>query len=238
MKELSIENQIYLCKYWDVDKSLYTTIGLKEDEVKETLERLKGNGLYEQYRNLDEYEYEKIIKKEKKKSKNEKILDKYKFDKNKKAFNSFKEVLNIANTFKDAESLNLEKIYKQVAEKENVKSYIINNDCKRLLDVTYFDNKNIFEENGYNKKPTLREFILKELDIQSKNVISDITKKEVCESKEKIQGNKETISSQFISKSIKDIDNTFVKVSVKKMMEWSYYKGYLDGILRKTNSEG
>ena len=45
MKELSVENQIYLCKYWDIDKSLYTTIGLKEDEVKETLERLKGNGL-------------------------------------------------------------------------------------------------------------------------------------------------------------------------------------------------
>lgn len=124
-----------------------------------------------------------------------------------------------------------------MAEKENVKSYIINNDCKRLLDVTYLDNKNIFEENGYNKKPTLREFILKELDIQSKNLISDITKKEVCESKEKIQENKETISSQFKSE-IEDIDNTFVKVSVKKMMEWSYYKGYLDGILRKTNNEG
>lgn len=120
---------------------------------------------------------------------------------------------------------------------EKIKTYIINNDCKRLLDVTYLDNKNIFEENGYNKKPTLREFILKELDIQSKNVIPDITKKEVCESKEKIQGNKETISSQFISKS-EDIDNTFVKVSVKTVMEWSYYKGYLDGILRKTNNEG
>lgn len=106
---------------------------------------------------------------------------------------------------------------------EKIKTYIINNDCKRLLDVTYLDNKNIFEENGYNKKPTLREFILKELDIQSKNVIPDITKKEVCESKEKIQGNKETISSQFISKS-EDIDNTFVKVSVKTVMEWSYQK--------------
>lgn len=94
------------------------------------------------------------------------------------------------------------------------------------------------KENGYNKRPTLREFILKELDIQSKNVISDITKKEVCESKEKIQKSKETISSQFISKSIEDIDNTFVKVSVKTVMEWSYYKGYLDGILRKTNNEG
>lgn len=40
MKELSVENQIYLCKYWDIDKSLYTTIGLKEDEVKETLEKV------------------------------------------------------------------------------------------------------------------------------------------------------------------------------------------------------
>lgn len=72
--------------------------------------------------------------------------------------------------------------------------------------------KTFLKENGYNKRPTLREFILKELDIQSKNVISDITKKEVCESKEKIQ------------KSIEDIDNTFVKVSVKTVMEWSYQK--------------
>lgn len=79
------------------------------------------------------------------------------------------------------------------------------------------------KENGYNKRPTLREFILKELDIQSKNVIPDITKKEVCESKEKNQKSKETISSQFKSE-IEDIDNTFVKVSVKIVMEWSYQK--------------
>lgn len=223
MKELSVEEQIYLCKYHDVDSSLHTTIGLNQEEVKETICKLKQNGLYDQYRKLSEDEYEKIIKKEKKKSKNEKILDKYKFDKNKKAFNSFKEVLNIANTFKDAESLNLEKIYKQVAEKENVKSYIINNDCKRLLDVTYFDNKNIFEENGYNKKPTLRKFILKELDIQSKNVISDITKKEVCESKEKSSEVKENVICD-ITPNIGDIENTFVKVTVKTIMEWSYQK--------------
>ena len=37
---------------------------------------------------------------------------------------------------------------------------------------------------------------------------------------------------------IREIENTFVKVSVKTVMEWSYYKGYLDGILRKTNNEG
>ena len=67
MKELSVENQIYLCKYHDVDKSLYTTIGVKDVEIKETLKKLKENGLNEQYRNLDEYEYEKIIKKRKRK---------------------------------------------------------------------------------------------------------------------------------------------------------------------------
>lgn len=145
MKKLSVENQIYLCKYWDVDKSLYTTIGLKEDEVKETLERLKGNGLYEQYRNLDEYEYEKIIKKEKKKNKYEKILDKYNFDKTKKAYNTFEEILSIADTFECAENLSLEKVFRKIADKEKIKTYIINNDCKRLLDVTYLDNKNIFE---------------------------------------------------------------------------------------------
>ena len=83
--------------------------------------------------------------------------------------------------------------------------------------------KTFLKENGYNKRPTLREFILKELDIQSKNVIPDITKKEVCESKEKNQKSKETISSQFKSE-IEDIDNTFVKVSVKTVMEWSYQK--------------
>ena len=65
MKELSVEEQIYLCKYHDVDKDLKFTTGLNENEVKETIYKLKQNGLYDQYRKLSEDEYENIIKKEK-----------------------------------------------------------------------------------------------------------------------------------------------------------------------------
>lgn len=35
MKELKLEDQIYLCKYHDVDKHLYTTLKLKPEEVEE-----------------------------------------------------------------------------------------------------------------------------------------------------------------------------------------------------------
>ena len=229
MKELSVEKQIYLCKYWDIDKSLYTTIGLKEDEVKETLERLKGNGLYEQYRNLDDEEYERIIKKEKAKSKDKicSILEKYKFDKNKKGYENLKDVMRECLKYNDSTELSLEKVFRKLAEKQGIKSYIINNNCKRLLENAYVDNKEIFKTNGYNKKPTLREFILQELGIKATE--------NICENKETTEENKETISSQFI---VGDIENTFVKVSVKTIMDWSYQKGYLDGILRKTNNEG
>lgn len=229
MKELSIENQIYLCKYWDVDKSLYTTIGLKEDEIKETLERLKGNGLYEQYRSLPEEEYEKIVKKEKENKKHisfaEKILNKYKFDKSSLTYNDITKALNEYEKHKNEEGLNLKEVFRRVAKERKVETYVINNNCKRALEKAYSNNKEIFNAK-YEKKPTLKEFFNKELGLEDKNVICDITEneKEICE--------KETMEN------IKEIENTFVKVSVKKMMEWSYYKGYLDGILRKTNNEG
>ena len=226
MKELSVENQIYLCKYHDVDKSLYTTIKLKDDEIKETLKKLKENGLYEQYRNLDEYEYENIIKKEKRKSKYEKILDKYKFDKTKKAYSSLKEVLSISDNYKNTEIFSLEKVFREIAERQNVKSYIINNDCKRILNNAYLENRAIFEENKYYKKPTLREFVLQELNLQDakikekascdKKECNDASKENICESKEKSSKVKENL--------IGDIENTFVKVSVKTIMEWSYQK--------------
>lgn len=226
MKELSVENQIYLCKYHDVDKSLYTTIKLKDDEIKETLKKLKENGLYEQYRNLDEYEYENIIKKEKRKSKYEKILDKYKFDKTKKAYSSLKEVLSISDNYKNTEIFSLEKVFREIAERQNVKSYIINNDCKRILNNAYLENRAIFEENKYYKKPTLREFVLQDLNLQDakikekascdKKECNDASKENICESKEKSSKVKENL--------IGDIENTFVKVSVKTIMEWSYQK--------------
>ena len=37
MKSLTLEEQIYFCKYHDVDTSLHTTIGIKEEEIKPTI---------------------------------------------------------------------------------------------------------------------------------------------------------------------------------------------------------
>lgn len=219
MKELSVEEQIYLCKYHDVDKDLKFTIGLNENEVKETIYKLKKNGLYDQYRKLSEDEYENIIKKEKRKSKYEKILDKYKFDKTKKAYSSLKEVLSISDNYKNTEVFSLEKVFREIAERQNLKSYIINNDCKRILDNTYLKNRAIFEENKYYKKPTLREFVLQELNLQDAKI-----KENICESKEKSSEVKENVICDITPSQIGDIENTFVKVSVKTIMEWSYQK--------------
>lgn len=70
-KNLSLEKQIYLCKYHNID-----TLGLSKCEVKGILDDLKANGLYEKYKNMSEEEYEKKIKGEKrmeKLNKNESI---------------------------------------------------------------------------------------------------------------------------------------------------------------------
>lgn len=232
MKELSVEEQIYLCKYHDVDSSLHTTIGLNQEEAKETICKLKQNGLYDQYRKLSEDEYENIIKKEKRKSKYEKILDKYKFDKTKKAYSSLKEVLSISDNYKNIELFSLEKVFREIAERQNVKSYIINNDCKRILDNTYLENRVIFEENKYYKKPTLREFVLQELNLQDAKI-----KENICESKEKLNEVKENVICDITPSQIGDIENTFVKVSVKTIMDWSYQKGYLDRMLEEEKSK-
>lgn len=230
MKELSVENQIYLCKYWDVDKSLYTTIKVTSEEAEEILKKLKENGLYEQYRKLPEEEYEKIVNEEKNNKKHinfaEKILNKYKFDKSSLTYNDITKVLNEYEKHKNEEGLNLTEVFRRIAKERKVEPYVINNNCKRALEKAYSNNKEIFNAE-YEKKPTLKEFFNKELGLENKNVICNITEneKDVCESKETMEN-------------IREIENTFVKVSVKKIMEWSYYKGYLDGILRKTNNEG
>ena len=67
VKQLSIEKQIYLCKYHEVDNCLHLGITAKQRD--EILKKLKENGLYKQYRMLNEDEYEHIIKQEKKKEK-------------------------------------------------------------------------------------------------------------------------------------------------------------------------
>ena len=41
MKSLTLEEQIYFCKYHDVDTSLHTTIGIKEEEIKKEVKKFK-----------------------------------------------------------------------------------------------------------------------------------------------------------------------------------------------------
>ena len=73
VKELSVADQIYLCKYHEIDNCLH--LGITARERDKILSTLKENGLYKQYRMLKDEEYENIIKKEKKKSKTEKTQD-------------------------------------------------------------------------------------------------------------------------------------------------------------------
>lgn len=60
MKPISLEKQIYLCKYHEVDK-----IGLSTQQAKDIINKLKKEGLYEKYKNMPEDEYEQVIKEEK-----------------------------------------------------------------------------------------------------------------------------------------------------------------------------
>ncbi len=41
MKSLTVEEQIYFCKYHDVDTSLHTTIGIKEQDVNSLIKKFK-----------------------------------------------------------------------------------------------------------------------------------------------------------------------------------------------------
>ena len=210
MKELSVEDQIYLCKYHDIDTDLYTTLGLRDYEVEPILEKLKANGLYEQYRKMDEFEYEKVIKREKKKSKAEKILDKYNFDKSKIYYERLKKTLIKCENIKNAEELNLNSLYVKVADELSIKPYVIANDCRVAIEDIYIRNHDVFRNAGYYKKPTFKDFVIREFGLKS-----DIqeTKENICEVKE--SGNQE-------------LPGQTITVPIKIIYEYYYLKGFLD----------
>ena len=64
MNKISMEMQIYLCKYHDVDEHICFTTKLNRSQIEDTIQELKEKGLYEKYRRMSEEEYEKIIKDE------------------------------------------------------------------------------------------------------------------------------------------------------------------------------
>ncbi len=213
MKELNLEEQIYLCKYHDVDTSLNVTLGLNEAEAKEYIDKFKKNGLYKQYRNLKDEEYEKLIKRAKKQTKTERILYKYNFNRSKKEYEYFKELLEISSKYQYIEDISLTKIFNIIAAKYQVKYYIVNNNCQRLLESTYLTNRKIFETYEYRVKPTLKEFVRKELNLKNKTV-------EQKESTSITLENKETEQSSWLE----ELNKTYIKVPISMLIEWAYQK--------------
>lgn len=216
MKELSIEKQIYLCKYHDVDTSLCSTMGMKAEEIEQTLEKLKQNGMYEQYRKMDEFEYEKVIKKEKNKTRAEKILDKYKFDKNRSTYERMRQVLNECEGIREVANLNMTTVFRKLAQRAGVEKYVIANDCKRAIDKAYTENVESFATSGYASKPTLKEFIAKELRMKVENEVE-----------EKLQEIKESDNKQLPKE--KQINSTMmIQIPIEQVYEYYYLKGFLD----------
>lgn len=66
MKEFSITDQIYLCKYYDTVETydLATGLGTTISLVERTIEVLKKNGLYEQYKKISDEDWEQLERQE------------------------------------------------------------------------------------------------------------------------------------------------------------------------------
>lgn len=215
MKELSIENQIYLCKYHDIitDYDLRATMSISRKQADELIEKYKANGLYEQYKNLEEDQYEAIIKKrmEAPKSNTDKMLEKYEFDTNKSGYKCLKELIEYLSINKKKSIVDG---YQEVANNYKDKDEIsVRNAIYRLVS---------------EKKITLTQILKNETEWVGPDKKGFVAVKEE---------NAEEMNSEFISEGgnneLPDVDTGFVKVSIRTVMEWSYQKGYLDRMLEE-----
>lgn len=216
MKELNIEKQIYLCKYHDIitEYDLRTTIGISRKQADDLINKYKANGLYEQYRNLQEEQYEAIInnRMEAPKSNIDKILEKYEFDTNKTGYECLKQLIEylsmnkkksiadayqaVSSYYKDKDEISIRNaIYRLVSEKKISLSEILKNEIEWI---------------GPDKKGFVA--------VKEENAEEDISSELAIES-----GNNE----------LPEVDTGFVKVSIRTVMEWSYQKGYLDRMLEE-----
>ncbi len=189
MKELSVEEQIYLCKYHDIDTSLDVSLGINKCEAEQILNKLKNNGMYEQYRNLSEEEYENIIHIENRKDKFDKILDKYNFENDSNKYYIIKDLFMIANKVKNTDDFKLKDIISQLAKNRKTTASSIENESNRILNKTYELNKMLFKQNGYKNKPSLKEFLSKELNLID-NIKIQETKENVYKAKENMHDSK------------------------------------------------
>lgn len=216
MKELSLENQIYLCKYHDIiaDYELRTTMGISRKQANDLIERYRANGLYKQYRNLQEDQYEAIIKKkvEAPKSNTDKLLEKYELDTSKPGYQYLKQVLEYLSLNKKNSIL---EAYQEIA-----------NQNKEIDELTV---KNAIYRIVSEKKITLTQLLKNETEWVGPDKKGFVAIKE--------ENAEEDINSEFIQETgnneLPDVDTGFVKVSIRTVMEWSYQKGYLDRMLEE-----
>lgn len=148
-KSLTVEEEIYLCKYHDIDAALPTNLGISSKEINKTLVQLKKDGVYEQYRNLNEKEYETIIKLEKKLRKKESVI--VEEDKSKNQLLDLNDILfDELNKLMD-DNLTQDKLEKELKISKQVVSVsqtIINNanmllQAKKYFDTTQDDNSKL-----------------------------------------------------------------------------------------------
>lgn len=221
MKDLSVENQIYLCKYHDIDTSLPTTIGITDEEAKALIQKYKDNGLYDQYRNMDEREYESICKRQKKMDKCEKILDKYKFEPGR----SYKRMYDLLKECDLTKQTNINRTCKNLGSRKGCESQSIINDCNRAIELAYRNNPKLFEMYEYEGKPTLKEFVTKELGLQDANVEQNAPSEII----ERVDAPCEDVISDITKATME----SKVEISLKELLNYYYLKGYFDAIKEK-----
>ena len=128
--------------------------------------------------------------------------------------------------------LNTAAVYRTIAKRNSTEPYIIQNDCNRALTAAYTENKILFEQNGYNAKPSLKEFIEKELKIKAEKDVIQLNDFTTLHGTEHLVKKAEDISKkQSVSEpAILNIDlkeEETITMPIRIMYEYYYLKGYL-----------
>ena len=92
------------------------------------------------------------------------------------------------------------------------------------------ENKILFKQNGYKDKPSLKEFLVKELKMTNRQ--NQQSKQNIYESKEILCKDKEEINMDNKSIDTEIDKTTVIKVPLKYIYEYYYLKGFIDGIKR------
>lgn len=216
-------------------------LGIKESEAEKLIEKYKANGLYEQYRNLSEEDYEAILRgrKEPPKNKFEIILNKYKLDSDSIASKYLLELLEYINLNKNA---SIKEAYTEIAKRHRKDKQQIQNAIYRMTSANQISLSQLLKDE-LDWKEVTRKFIRVSKESEEvqedkikESVICDITQNnnaEIAENKEK---EAESINNEFTSE-ITNLDNVIVKVSVRTLLELQYYRGYVEALKKSGRGE-